>query len=84
VPQYVVVQDVVIVPERDQQTRPREMAHRMRRIVFAVIESFGERPQLQWIRVVRRMFRRERAAAMRSWRVVSYGFFSYLGCCLPL
>jgi hypothetical protein len=66
------VQDVVIVPESDQQIRPREIAHRMRRIAFAVMDSFGERPQLQWIRVVRRMLRRERAAAMRSWWFVRF------------
>jgi hypothetical protein len=72
-PQVVVVQDVVIEPAMLQLMRPRLRAQRIVRRMLTEMESFVDRPQLQWITEVRMMFMRESADVTRSWLLLVFG-----------
>lgn len=58
--------DVVIVLDRLQLNRPRDRAQRIVRRMLRDMESFVDRPQLQWITEVRIMLRRERPDETKS------------------
>lgn len=60
--------DVVIVLDRLQLSRPRDRAQRIARRMLREMESFVDRPQLQWITEVRIMLRRERPDETKSTR----------------
>ena len=53
--------------DRLQLSRPRDRAQRIVRRMLSEMESFVDRPQLQWIIEVRMMLRRERPAETKSW-----------------
>jgi hypothetical protein len=55
-----------MVPDMLQLSRATDTSHRSRRRVLRVIDSWVERPEVQWIRLVRRMVRRERILETRS------------------
>lgn len=62
------MQAVVIVLARLQLSRPRDSAQRIVRRMLSEMESFVDRPQLQWIIEVRMMLRRERPAETKRTR----------------
>lgn len=55
-----------MVLARLQLRRPKDSAQRIVRRMLSDIESFVDRPQLQWIIEVRKMLRRERPDATKS------------------
>ena len=57
---------VVMVLAKLQLRRPRDSAQRIVRRMLSEIESFVDRPQLQWITEVRMMLRRERPDETKS------------------
>jgi hypothetical protein len=56
-----------MVPDMLQLMRATDTSHRSRRRVLNVIDSWVERLQVQWIRLVGRMARRERMVETRSY-----------------
>lgn len=56
--------------DRLQLSRPRDRAQRIVRRMLRDMESFVDRPQLQWITEVRIMLRRERPDETKSWGVI--------------
>lgn len=82
------MQAVVIVLARLQLSRPRDSAQRIVRRMLSEMESFVDRPQLQWIIEVRMMLRRERPAETKSWWDLLVFIFiweegyGYVGCLL--
>lgn len=70
-PQYVSVQVVRMVWDMLQQRTPRAASQMRSRIVLEVRFRRGERPQQQWMRVVRVKFMRERTTATMSWMLFS-------------
>lgn len=77
------MQAVVIVLARLQLRRPRDRAQRTVRRMLSDMESFVDRPQLQWIIEVRMMLRRERPAETKSWwHLLVFIWEGYVECLL--